>query len=81
MKDFKTLSAIALALISNYDSAQAADQVNFKTFSISEPVNDIMWCGDDNSIILSKTTEGSIYRSRDQGENWKKLEKTMMQSA
>jgi len=38
----------------------------------------MMWCGSTNDAILVLTTDGTIYRSRDRGQNWKRL-KALMQ--
>lgn len=37
----------------------------------------MMWCGPKNEVVLVHTTEGSIYRSRDRGSNWKRLRSLM----
>ena len=36
-----------------------------------------MWCGSNDETILIKTGDGSIYRSRDRGGNWKRLRALM----
>jgi len=36
-----------------------------------------MWCGSNDETILVKTGDGSIYRSRDRGANWKRLKSLM----
>jgi len=38
-----------------------------------------MWCGRSNEAILVLSDEGVVYRSRDQGQTWRKLQKTMME--
>jgi hypothetical protein len=37
-------------------------------------VRDIMWCGSNNDVILVLSEKGSVYRSRDRGYSWKKLQ-------
>jgi photosystem II stability/assembly factor-like uncharacterized protein len=37
-------------------------------------VRDIMWCGSNNENILVLTEKGTVYRSRDRGNAWKKLQ-------
>lgn len=37
-------------------------------------VRDLMWCGSDDEIILVLTDKGSVYRSRDNGYTWKRLQ-------
>jgi len=36
-------------------------------------VNDMMWCGNSNDVILVLTTMGTVYRSRDKGQTWRKM--------
>ena len=37
-------------------------------------VRDIMWCGSNNENILILTEKGTVYRSRDRGNQFKKLQ-------
>jgi hypothetical protein len=37
----------------------------------------MMWCGANDETILLHTKDGSIYRSRDRGGNWKRLKSLM----
>lgn len=37
----------------------------------------MMWCGSSDENILIHTSDGSIYRSRDKGANWKRLRSLM----
>jgi len=39
-----------------------------------------MWCGNTNEVILVQSEKGTIYRSRDRGESWKKLHSIMHQT-
>lgn len=39
----------------------------------------MMWCGTSNEVILVLTENGTIYRSRDRGGSWKKLQSVMSQ--
>lgn len=55
-----------------------ADRVEFQTFELDGEIEDMMWCGQNDETILVKTGDGSIYRSRDRGNNWKRL-KSLMQ--
>ena len=41
---------------------------------MDSPVEDIMWCGTGNEVILVLTAFGTIYRSRDRGGSWKKMQ-------
>ena len=40
-----------------------------------------MWCGNTNEVILVQSENGTIYRSRDRGDSWKKLHSVMHQTA
>ena len=50
-----------------------ASSVDFQTFDLDGQVHDLMWCGFNDEVVLMHTTEGTIYRSRDRGQNWKRL--------
>jgi len=54
-----------------------ADFVEFQTFELDGEIEDMMWCGSNDETILVKTGDGSIYRSRDRGSNWKRLKSLM----
>ena len=56
------------------------DKVSFQIFEIDGPLQDIMWCGNTNEVILVQTDAGTIYRSRDRGVSWKKLHSYMHQT-
>jgi len=58
-------------------NAVNSDQIQFQAFEIDSPLIDIMWCGGTNEVILVQSEAGTIYRSRDRGENWKKLHQLM----
>lgn len=57
-----------------------ADKVKFQIFEIDSPLKDIMWCGNTNEVILVQSYSGTVYRSRDRGESWKKLHSQMHQT-
>jgi hypothetical protein len=64
----------------NYVNAVKTDKVSFQIFEIDGPLQDIMWCGNTNEVILVQTDAGTIYRSRDRGDSWKKLHSYMHQT-
>lgn len=37
----------------------------------------MMWCGSKHEVILVQTGDGSIYRSKDRGGQWKRLKSLM----
>jgi photosystem II stability/assembly factor-like uncharacterized protein len=48
--------------------------VNYNKYELDGTVKDLMWCGANNDAILVLTQKGTIYRSRDRGYSWKKLQ-------
>lgn len=54
-----------------------ADLVDFQTFELDGEIKDMMWCGATDETVLVLTQDGSIYRSRDRGGNWKRLKSLM----
>jgi photosystem II stability/assembly factor-like uncharacterized protein len=78
-----TLAALTVNYLSGQANAQKtnyalADRVEFQTFELDGQITDMMWCGRDDETVLLQTGDGSIYRSRDRGSNWKRL-KALMQ--
>ena len=59
-------------------SSAFADRVEYQTFELDGEIQDMMWCGQNDESILVQTSDGTIYRSKDRGNSWKKL-KTLMQ--
>merc|ERR1711988_1276637 len=78
--------ALIMGLISDsssgFNQVQGAntDKVSFNIFEIDNKLIDILWCGNTNEVILVQTDSGTIYRSRDKGDSWKKLRSMMKQS-
>ena len=58
-------------------SEKLAAAVEFQMFELDGKVEDIIWCGESNDVMLVKSADGSIYRSRDRGGNWKRLKGMM----
>lgn len=61
----------------NVVNAVNTDRVNFQLFEIDSPLKDIIWCGKTNDVILVQSEVGTVYRSRDRGDSWKKLHSLM----
>ena len=49
------------------------DQIDYNKYELDSMVNDMMWCGNSNDVILVLTTMGTVYRSRDKGQTWRKM--------
>jgi hypothetical protein len=58
-------------------SENKADFVDFQTFELDGEITNMLWCGNTDESILVQTDDGSIYRSRDRGSNWKRLKSLM----
>lgn len=64
---------LASALLLGLTSEANTDQIDYNKYEMDSTVQDMMWCGKDNEVILVQTLKGSVYRSRDRGSSWKKL--------
>jgi photosystem II stability/assembly factor-like uncharacterized protein len=81
----RLVSWAAICLLSDFSSTDVvnvvnavnSDKVSFQIFEIDSPLLDIMWCGNTREVILVQSEKGTIYRSRDRGESWKKLHSIM----
>jgi hypothetical protein len=73
-------SAIEQAPTTNANGSMK-DKVDYQFHEMDAEVSDMLWCGTANENILVKTKEGSVYRSRDKGGNWKKLHGEMKRHA
>ena len=62
---------------SRQNSGYFADRVEYQTFELDGDIQDMMWCGQNDESILVQTSDGTIYRSKDRGYNWKKLKNLM----
>lgn len=56
------------------------DRVDFNKYDLDSMVKDIMWCGQNNEAIIVLTEAGTVYRSRDKGVSWKKLQGILARS-
>ena len=50
-----------------------SSSVDFQMYDIDGQVHDILWCGEQDEIVLMHTDEGAVYRSRDKGSSWKQI--------
>lgn len=75
------LGAVAAMLLTTLTTAANTDQIDYNKYELDAPVHDMMWCGENNDVILVLTQAGSVYRSRDRGVAWKKLQSVMLKSA
>jgi len=75
-----TLCLVANMSATSVVNAVNQDKVSFQIFEIDSPLLDIMWCGPTNEVILVQSESGTVYRSRDRGDSWKKLHSIMHQT-
>ena len=73
-----SLASFILPVYSQNRQSTFADRVEYQTFELDGEIQDMMWCGQNDESILVQTSDGTIYRSKDRGNSWKKL-KTLMQ--
>lgn len=78
MKTLKHL--VSLLLLLSCVSAANTNQVDFNKYDIDSEVKDILWCGQNNEAIIVLTSKGTVYRSRDKGSSWKKLQSILNKS-
>ena len=74
------LANISVTNVVNVVNAVNENKVSFQIFEIDSPLIDIMWCGNTNEVILVQSEAGTVYRSRDRGDSWKKLHSIMHQT-
>jgi photosystem II stability/assembly factor-like uncharacterized protein len=72
-----SLALLAAALLLSGVSAANTDNVDYSKFELDSPVSDMMWCGPQNEVILVLSEQGTVYRSRDRGSQWRKLQQVM----
>ena len=72
----KTLFLLGLLALGH---AANTDLIDYSKFDLDGLVSDMMWCGASNEVILVLTEPGTVYRSRDRGGSWKKLQSMMNQ--
>jgi hypothetical protein len=65
------------ALLPSLLFAANNDMVDAFKHELDGQVKDILWCGALNEAILVLTDPGTLYRSRDRGQTWKKLQSLM----
>lgn len=62
---------------SSSSNSNMSSAVDFQTFDLDGQVHDLMWCGNNDEVVLMQTGGGGIYRSRDRGLTWKRLSKLL----
>jgi photosystem II stability/assembly factor-like uncharacterized protein len=66
-------------LMGTTSAAPNTNMIDYNKYELDAPINDMMWCGNSNEVILVLTDVGTVYRSRDRGATWKKLQNVMSQ--
>lgn len=75
------LAVFYLTCLTFISKAANIDNVKFQIFEVDDEIQDILWCGKSNEVIFVQTELGTIYRSRDKGDSWKKLDDLMKKTA
>ena len=70
-------SAALLSVCSMVSGAPNTNMIDYNKYEMDAPITDMMWCGTSNEVILVLTNVGTVYRSRDRGQAWKKLQGIM----
>ena len=74
------LFGLGAALLSSQMAlAVNTDKIDYNRYDLDGPVADMRWCGAKNEVILVLTELGTVYRSRDRGGSWKRLQQVMSQ--
>ena len=77
MLRLKFLVAFLLPLIT---TTAFTDRIDYHRQELDSFVRDIMWCGQDNDVILILTERGTLFRSRDRGISFKRLQSVLAQT-
>ncbi|KAK1940266.1 putative sortilin [Babesia divergens] len=48
-------------------------KVSVTEISFDSAIDDLVWCGNDHSVVLLKTQSGRLYRSTDGGKQWSEI--------
>lgn len=72
-----------ICLIVGIWGVKSQDQPNVirSFYKLDEEIQETVWCGDDNSVILVRTEANSVYRSEDHGETFSRITKRMHKTA
>ena len=73
------LLGVVMMLTARLGQAANTDKIDYNRYDLDGPVADMMWCGAKNEVILVLTELGTVYRSRDRGGSWKRLQQVMSQ--
>jgi|LauGreDrversion4_2_1035121.scaffolds.fasta_scaffold84015_1 Ni/Co efflux regulator RcnB len=49
------LGAVAAMLLTTLTTAANTDQIDYNKYELDAPVHDMMWCGENNDVILVLT--------------------------
>ena len=75
------LAVFYLSFLTIISKAANVNNIKFQIFEVDDEIHDILWCGKTNEVIFVQSELGTIYRSRDKGDSWKKLDDLMKKTA
>jgi len=81
MNLFFSYIIITITLFIYYVSSQSPPSLSYHTSKFDSPPEDLIWCGHNNEIIILLTETSSVYRSKDKGNTWEKLNPTLIDDA
>ena len=73
MKNISFIKLLSILTLFCIPVIFSTGNVDFKLFEIDSNINDMIWCGSNQDIILALTELSSVYKSDDHGFTWKKL--------
>ena len=81
MNLFFSYIIITITLIIHLVSSQSSSSLVYHTSKFDSPPEDLIWCGKNDEIIILLTETSSVYRSKDKGITWEKLNPTLIDDA
>lgn len=76
------MSVLVLVTLSIWlGAAQTSRNVEFGITLLDSPVSDLIFCGDDNQVILALSEKDTLYRSDDSGNTWTSLTEALKQAS
>ena len=65
---------LVLLLVSLTSAAPNVDTVEFQSNELDSPIQNVLFCGADNEVMLGLTKKRSVYRSENKGFSWRPLQ-------
>lgn len=72
-KENSTIPPLDPLAFGAHPDGSGGKKVSVTEISFDSAVDDLVWCGNDHSIVLLKTQSGRLYRSSDGGKQWSEI--------